>query len=115
VAVEITIAPIAEGMVDEWREFVNELRGPRRIEWAQSQRSRGISRQVMALTEGDPVLAVVYTEAGDTEQAGRRLADSVDAFDVWYRERVAALHGDSYATEVAFDSAPKPGPWRGWR
>ena len=114
-AATITIAPIIEGMVEDWRAFVGELRGPRRIEWAQSQRRRGITRQVVTLAEGEAALAVVYTEAADIEEAAARLADSDDPFDSWYREQMASLHDDPYDTEVVFDSAPKPGPWRGWR
>ncbi len=114
-AATITIAPIVEGMVEDWRAFVGELQGARRIEWAQSQRRRGITRQVVTLAEGKAPLAVVYTEAGDIEQAAARLADSDDPFDAWYRQQMASLHQDPYDTEVVFDSAPRPGPWRGWR
>ncbi|MEE9582671.1 MAG: hypothetical protein V3W36_07005 [Acidimicrobiia bacterium] len=114
-AATITIAPIVEGMVEDWRAFVGELQGPRRIEWAQSQRRRGITRQVVTLAEGEAALAVLYTEAADVEQARKLLADSDDPFDSWYRQQLASLHQEPYDTEVVFDSAPKPGPWRGWR
>lgn len=114
-AATVTIAPIAIGKVDAWRAFVAELQGPRRIEWAQSQRRRGITRQVITLASGDPALAVVYTETGDVEASADRLAESEDPFDTWYRDRVRDLHVEPYDTEVVFDSAPRPGPWRGWR
>lgn len=114
-AASVSIAAIRADKVDEWRAFVTELQGARRIEWAQSQRRRGITRQVLALATGHETLAVVYTESADTEAATARLTDSDDPFDVWYRERVADLHGGRYDTAVVFDSAPKPGPWRGWR
>jgi len=115
VAATITIAPIATDKVAEWRAFIAELRGSRRIEWAQSQRRRGINRQVITLADAEPPLAVVYTETGDVEEAALRLAESNDSFDVWYRRRVEELYDESYNTEVVFDSAPRPGPWRGWR
>jgi hypothetical protein len=57
----------------------------------------------------------LYTEAADVEQAKTLLADSDDPFDSWYRQQLASLHQEPYDTEVVFDSAPKPGPWRGWR
>lgn len=114
-AATVTIAPIATGKTDEWRQFVAELQTSRRIEWAQSQRRRGITRQVITIAEGEPSLAVVYTEASDVEAATVALAMSDDPFDVWYRERVGDLHDESLETEVVFDSAPRPGPWRGWR
>jgi hypothetical protein len=115
VAASVTIAPITEGKTDEWRAFVADLQASRRIEWAQSQRRRGITRQVITISEGDRSLAIVYTEAGDVEAATVGLASSDDPFDVWYRRRVADLHDEALETEVVFDSAPRPGPWRGWR
>jgi len=115
VAASITIAPIVEGMVEEWRAFVGQLQGPRRIDWAQSQRRRGITRQVVTLAAGEAALAVVFTEAVDIEQAASRLAESDDPFDSWFRQQMSRLHRDPYDAEVVFDSAPRPGPWRGWR
>lgn len=114
-AASITIAPIASGKVDEWRAFVAELQGARRIEWAQSQRRRGITREVITLAESEPALAVMYTEVGDAEEAVLRLAESDDSFDAWFRDRVAELYDGPYDIEVVFDSSPRPGPWRGWR
>ena len=114
-AATVTIAPIREGSLDAWREFVAELRGERRIEWAQSQRRRGIARQVITLAVGDRELAVVYTEAGDVEAAANLLVASDDPFDSWYSSRMEELHDMPMETEVVFDSAPRPGPWRGRR
>lgn len=111
----MSIAPIKAGMVGEWREFVAELRGPRRIEWAQSQRRRGITRQVVSLTEGEPALSVVYTESRDATTATTGLNGSTTPFDVWYRDQIERLHETALPAEVVFDSAPRPGPWRGWR
>ncbi len=114
-AATINITPIATGKIDEWRAFVAELQGSRRIEWAQSQRRRGMTRQVISLAERESALAVAYSETGDVDEAASRLAKSIDLFDVWCRGRVADLHDESYNTEVVFDSAPRPGTWRGWR
>ena len=112
-AATISIAPITPGREEDWDEFIAELRGPRRIEWAQSQRRRGITRQVVSKTVADMSYALVYSEVNDGDEAARLLAESTDQFDVWLRTRVAELHGAWVPTEVAFDSAPKPGPWRG--
>ena len=113
VAASVTIAPIKNP--DEWRAFVSKLQTSRRIEWAQSQRRRGITRQVITIAEGEPALAVVDTVAVDIDVATSGLDASTDPFDVWFRERVDDLHDEPFETEVVFDSAPRPGPWRGWR
>ena len=114
-AAAVTIAPIRPGRVEEWRGFVAELQGSRRIEWVQSQRRRGITRQVISLSHGDVIAAVIYTESADPGEARRLLAESGDPFDEWFRSRLADLHDDPFEAEVVFDSAPRPGPWRGWR
>jgi len=116
VAATITVAPIVEGKMPEWRSFQAELSGARRIEWAQSQRRRGITRQVISLSmDGDRTLAVVYSETSDPGRAAQTLEASDDAFDVWFKEMLGELHEGPLESETVFDSAPKPGPWRGWR
>jgi hypothetical protein len=115
-AANITVRPIADGKLDEWREFHAALMGSRRIEWAQSQRRRGITRQVVSLVQqGGRNLAVMFTEGRDPQAALDVLADSADAFDVWLMERVSALHGEPLSAETTLDTAPRPGPWKGWR
>jgi hypothetical protein len=115
VAAQISLSPIIDGASAFWRGFVAELQGARRIEWAQSQRRRGITREVIAVAAGTPEMVVVYTESADHARAAALLAESGDLFDQWYRTRLAELLDDAVDTEVVFDSAPKPGPWRGWR
>lgn len=114
-AATITITPISAGNESAWSEFVAELQGPRRIEWAQSQRRRGITRQVISLTDQEGPLAVVYSEVRDPEAASIMLMTSEDPFDVWFRTKVDELHDETIPSRVVFDSAPRPGPWRGWR
>ena len=115
-AASIVVRPIKEGKIEEWREFHATLMGPRRIEWAQSQRRRGITRQVVSLVErGDAHLAVVFSEGRDPAGALQALEDSGDAFDVWMMEQVRALHGEPLSSEITLDTAPRPGPWKGWR
>lgn len=115
-AATITIRPVTSGKLDDWRAFHAELMGPRRVEWAQSQRRRGITRQVVAVTrDGEHDLAVVFTEGRDPAAALRALGDSPETFDVWFMERVRDLHGEALVTEITLDTAPRPGPWRGWR
>jgi hypothetical protein len=115
-AATITIRPVAPGKLDDWRAFHAELMGSRRIEWAQSQRRRGIRRQVVSLAQdGDHTFAVVFTEGRDPTASLSALGGSTDPFDIWLMERVRDLHGDALASELTLDTAPRPGPWRGWR
>ena len=103
-AATVTIAPISAGETEDWRTFVAEVGGVRRIEWAQSQRRREITRQVVTVAEGEPALAIDTATVQSTE--------SDDLFDDWYRERMAERYDEFLQTEVVFDSAPRPGPWQ---
>jgi hypothetical protein len=115
VAATITVRPIAAGKLGDWRAFHAELMGARRIEWAQSQRRRGITRQVVSLIEhGGAHLAVVFSEGRDPAAAVRAIADSNEAFDMMW-EQLSDLHGEPPPAETTLDTAPRPGPWKGWR
>ena len=114
-AADITITPITAGMTDEWRDFVADLKGSRRIEWAQSQRRRGITREVVSIASGSPDLAAIYTESSDHAAAAQLLNNSMDPFDEWYREQLSRLLATPLDVAVVFDSAPQPGLWKGWR
>lgn len=115
VPAHVTVNPIDADRTDEWRGFVAALAGPRRIEWAQSQRRRGITREVISLAPGDPDSAVVYVETNDPVRSAEVLSASDHPFDEWYRSRLDELLGPASDVEVVFDSAPRPGPWRGVR
>lgn len=109
----IFIQPVRPGRAGEFRALVGELMTSRRIEWAQSHRDRGITRQVMTVaTDGDRTLAVSYVEAADPMAA---MNPGSGPFDAWLAGRLAELLEPTLAVEVLADTAPKPGPWRGWR
>lgn len=110
----IFIQPVRPGRHEEFRSLVADLMTSRRIEWAQSHRDRGITRQVVNLAaDGDRWLAVFYVEAADPVAAMTAGADG--EFGVWLHERLAELLEPTLAVESLADTAPKPGPWRGWR
>jgi len=116
VAAALSLTPIADGKLDEWRVLHAELMGPKRIEWAQSQRRRGVTRQVVSLVmDGDRPLAALFTEAADPEGALRALHESTEPFDRWLVERLGAVLDAPMTVTPVVDTAPRPGPWRGWR
>jgi hypothetical protein len=114
--VTVQIDPIVAGRLDEWRRFVDELTGIRRVDWAQSHRRRGVTRVVISLagTEEAP-LSVVLVEASDPKAADELLRASDDPFDVWLRQSLVDLLEPAIPATVLFDSAPRRGPWRGMR
>ena len=115
-AAVLSLVPIASGKLDEWKALHAELMGSKRIEWAQSQRRRGVTRQVVSLVaDGDRYLSAVFTEATDPEAALDSLWVSSDPFDQWLVKRLRAVSGEPISVTTVVDTAPRPGPWRGWR
>jgi hypothetical protein len=115
----LVIAAVVDGRTPEWRAFHADLAGPRRAEWVQSQRRRGIKREVIWLTDGsdgsDGAVSVTVLEGEDPGASLRHLESSNHPFDVWYRERWGEVHvADSIYAEPIFDTKLGPGLWRGW-
>jgi len=116
VPASIVIAPIAEGRLDDWHSFRAELTGHRRGAWAESQRRRGITRQVVFLWSSPTGPSAVYMmEGADAGEAMSQLESSTDAFDVWLWGRFIDLHGELGFPAPVSDTRPPPGAWRGWR
>ena len=110
------VMPIRPGRSADFRALVAEVMGPRRGEWAESHRRRGVTRQVMFLApvEGREV-AMVFSESPDAEQAFGSIAGSDHPFDRWLAGRMAEIFEPRVAVDNLADTAPRPGPWRGWR
>lgn len=114
--VALRINPIVPDRLDEWRQLVAELAGPRRIEWAESHRRHGITRQVVSLAESeDGPLSVMLLEASDPEGVDTTMRRSGDDFDVWLVDRFDELLGPALPSSVLFDTRPRRGPWPGLR
>ena len=112
VPISLHVAPIAPDGIAEWRALQAELAGPRRIAWVQSQRRRGIKREVIWLDPGE-AMAYYAVDGIDPDRAFFDL-DRADAFEGWLAEHLDRLHPEGIGlVERVFDSAPKPGAWRG--
>ena len=92
-----SLQPIAPEKFEEYKEFVEQLKGPRHEEFVASRRRLGIKREVQWLSVwprvGDLRFEIGYYEADDLIKLGVGIATSDDPFDVWFRERVTYLHG----------------------
>lgn len=112
----IYVMPIRAGKRDEFRALVTELMGTRRIEWAESHRRRGVTRQsVFVGTLEGRDMAMIFSESADSENAFTSIAASDHPFDRWLAGRMSDLLEARIAVDFLADTAPKPGPWRGWR
>jgi hypothetical protein len=116
VTASIIVAPIGDSRLEDWKAFLGELTVERRGQWAESQRRRGITREVIYLHAADGGSAAVYLVEGvEATAAIEALWSSGHPFDRWYRGRLEDLHGEFEYPSRLFDTRPPPGGWRGWR
>jgi hypothetical protein len=102
-AIAFTI-PILPGKEELDRQTMEELVGPRRDEFEASRKRLGITREAAWHQETpNGTAAVVCLEADDLGTAMHGIASSQEPFDVWFRERMAEIHGVDLA-----EPAPPP-------
>jgi hypothetical protein len=112
----IYVMKIRPGRTADFEAFVAELMGPRRMEWAESHRRRGITRQVVCRAPlGGSDFAMIFSESDDSERAYAAIGASDHPFDRWLADRITDLFEPRAAVDTLADTAPRPGPWRGWR
>lgn len=91
----VMAAPLAAGNLAAWEEWIGQLTGPRRAEFEDMNRRRGLTAHEAHLQptpDGDYIVLVVHGgPGGDTFLAD--MAASDDAFDRWFIGKVAEIHG----------------------
>ncbi len=96
--------PVRPGKSADARAFLSALDGPRKGQYAASERKIGITKELwffQQTPQGD--LIVAYMESADFGKALGMFSQSKEEFDVWFKERLAD------ATGVDLNSPP-PGP-----
>jgi hypothetical protein len=95
------VLPILPGKMEDAREFQKELDGPRKSEYAASERNIGIDKEVWFIASspaGDQFVA--YIESPDFNKALGMFVQSRDDFDLWFKDRLAN------ATSVDLNNPP---------
>lgn len=88
------LLPLSEGRAERWARVQAELSGARLREYEASRRRAGILQESFAVQElGGRDVVVLRVEARDPAGAAKRLRESGDAFDVWFREEAAEVFG----------------------
>jgi hypothetical protein len=88
------VLPMLPGKTEDAREFQRELDGPRKPEYAASERNIGIDKEVWFIAStpsGDQLVA--YMESPDFNKALGMFVQSRDEFDMWFKERLANATG----------------------
>jgi hypothetical protein len=96
--------PIQPSKSADARAFLTELEGPRKGQYAASERKIGITKELWFFQQtpnGD--LIVAYMESADFGRALGMFAQSKEEFDVWFKGQLAAVTGVDL-------NNPPPGP-----
>ena len=104
--------PVLPGKEDQARKFAQETMG-RSEEFSASQKRGGVTKEEWSLQQS-PMgsLVLVHFEAADVERAFATLAQSSEAFDVWFRGRVQEVSGVDLGAEP---DGPPPEIILDWR
>jgi hypothetical protein len=84
------VLPLQPGKTEKAREFQREVDGPRKSEYAASERNIGIDKEVWFIAStpsGDQFVA--YMESPDCNKDLRMFVRSCNDFDMWFKERLA--------------------------
>lgn len=88
------VLPIVTGKTEDARAFQQELDTVRKADYDRSERRIGITKEVWYIASmpgGDQLIA--YMESGDFNQALQQFVASQDAFDQWFKRRLAEVTG----------------------
>ena len=85
--------PILPGKIEQWRQFIGELNGPRRGEYEASRRRLGVHERTYHQSTPMGDIVVVTLDGDDPQGAFARLVDMDDAFTRWFLEQVKEIHG----------------------
>ena len=100
----VVLAPILEGKLDAWKQWIEEMNGPRSQELNSFNSRYGLTKREAWLAEtpgGSAVIAIHEGPGGDGFM--QKLGTSQESFDVWFREKIKEIHG----LDV---TQPPPGP-----
>jgi hypothetical protein len=92
-ALNAVVFPILPGKTAEWREFVGELNGARRADFAESRRRVGAHERTYLQSTPMGDIVIVTLEADDPGRAFGEMMRATDPFTLWFLDRVKALHG----------------------
>lgn len=86
--------PLVPGKTEAARAFMRELEGPRKAQFAASEKRIDITKESWYLQQtpnGD--LFVAYMESPDFAKALAAFSQSKDEFDLWFKQQMADVTG----------------------
>ncbi|MGD0019695.1 MAG: hypothetical protein ABSD62_10615 [Candidatus Limnocylindrales bacterium] len=106
-ALNAVVFPVLPGKTDEWRDFIAQLNGARRSEFAASRARAGVHERTFLQPTPMGDLVIVTLEGEDPERSFGQMVSATDAFTLWFLERVKAIHGVDLAAPMSGGSPSK--------
>ena len=106
-ALNAVVFPILPGKKPEWLQFIGELNGARRSEFAQSRIRVGVVERTFLQSTPMGDVVIVTLEGDDPARSFGQLMSSTDPFTLWFLERVKAIHGVDLAAPMPDGSPSK--------
>ena len=103
------VFPLLPGKTEDARAFQRELDTARKAEYDRSERQIGMTKEywfIASVPSGDQL--VVYMESADFNRAFGMFSQSQEPFDVWFKQRLAAVSG------VDLGNLPRTCSCRNW-
>lgn len=103
------LVPILRGKLDEWREDVAELTGPRLDDFKDLNRRHGLTQHrawLAPMEEGSHWVVAVHDGPG-SDTFMQTIAESDHPFDVWFKDHIGRVHGIDFDDPPPADQMPK--------
>jgi len=89
----VVLAPIAEGKLEKWRQWADDLQNGRAEEFKAFNSRYGLTRHSAWLAETPTgPLVVALHEGPGADKFMPAVAASDNEFDVWFKERLSEYH-----------------------
>ena len=100
----LVVAPIAEGKLEAFKKWANELKGSRKAEFNELNKRYGLTRHDAWLVETpNGAMAVVLHEGPGADSFMQKVGHSDNSFDLEMKKHLEDIHG------MRMDQPP-PGP-----
>jgi hypothetical protein len=85
--------PILPGKSEEWKQFIQEIQGPRYNEFRASRDKVGVYERSYHQSTPMGDILIVTLEGDDPMGSFQRMASSKDPFTTWFVQQVKEIHG----------------------
>jgi hypothetical protein len=90
--------PLIRNKVDAWKAWIRECQGPRREEFENfNERMELTLHRAWLMQEPQGPRVIVVFEGPGSRNFLRKLANSRESFDQWFRERITEYHGVDFS------------------